>query len=195
MGARCESRVVRGPAVQGPSVQVTGSERLTCWRGTIGGMAVIHDKDRLEGATSLQAWKDAAAEQLEGMQQVDIAGSADSKNPEEAAEISAGIRLRVAPVLSRRAMAMAVRYSLYLLEKRAPGPGVEVRVAPYAAVKVLEGPASDPHNLTPPDVIELEPAVWLRLACGITRWQEEKDAGHITAVGPRDDLHRFLPLV
>lgn len=158
-------------------------------------MAVIHDKDRLEGATSLQAWKDAAAEQLEGMQQVDIAGSADSKNPEEAAEISAGIRLRVAPVLSRRAMAMAVRYSLYLLEKRAPGPGVEVRVAPYAAVKVLEGPASDPHNLTPPDVIELEPAVWLRLACGITRWQEEKDAGHITAVGPRDDLHRFLPLV
>lgn len=167
-------------------------------------MAVIHDKDRLEGATSLQAWKDAAAEQLEGMQagcaarlanSADTAGSADSKNPEEAGGVPAGIRLRVAPVLSRRAMAMAVRYSLYLLEKRAPGPGVEVRVAPYAAVKVLEGPASDPHNLTPPDVIELEPAVWLRLACGVTRWQEEKDAGHITAVGPRDDLHRFLPLV
>ena len=92
-------------------------------------------------------------------------------------------------------MAMAVRYSLYLLEKRAPGPGVEVRVAPYAAVKVLDGPASDPHNLTPPDVIELEPAVWLRMACGVTTWQEEKDEGHIAAVGPRDDLRRFLPLV
>ncbi|WP_158216085.1 sterol carrier family protein [Pseudoscardovia suis] len=108
---------------------------------------------------------------------------------------SAELRMRVSPTLGRRAMAMAVRYSLYLLEKRAPGPGVEVRVAPYAAVKVLDGPASDPHNLTPPDVIELEPVVWLRMACGVTTWQEEKDEGHIAAVGPRDDLRRFLPLV
>ena len=80
------------------------------------------------------------------------------------------------------------------MEKLAPGPGVELRIAPYAAVKILEGPKSDPHNLTPPDVIELEPAVWLRMACGFTTWQEEKDAGHISAVGVRDDLSRFLPL-
>lgn len=155
-------------------------------------MAVIHDKDRLEGATSLKAWKDAAFEQLEmlvaegdGTEQGDGVGGGNV----------AALRMRVSPTLGRRAMAMAVRYSLYLLEKRAPGPGVEVRVAPYAAVKVLDGPASDPHNLTPPDVIELEPAVWLRMACGVTTWQEEKDEGHISAVGPRDDLRRFLPLV
>ena len=55
-------------------------------------------------------------------------------------------------------------------------------------------PESDPHNLTPPDVIELEPEVWLRLACGITTWAEEKDAGHISAVGERDDLSDLLPL-
>ena len=54
---------------------------------------------------------------------------------------------------------MAVRYSLYLLEKKAPGEGVEVRVAPWGAIKILDGPASDPHNLTPPDVIELDPDV------------------------------------
>ena len=80
------------------------------------------------------------------------------------------------------------------LERKAPGPGVEVRVAPWGAVKILDGPASDPHNLTPPDVIELDPEVWLRLAAGITTWSQEKDAGRITAVGERDDLSDLLPL-
>ncbi len=90
---------------------------------------------------------------------------------------------------------MAVRYSLYLLEKKAPGEGVEVRVAPWGAIKIFDGPASDPHNLTPPDVIELDPDVWMRLATGITSWDEEKDAGRITAVGERDDLSGLLPLL
>lgn len=89
---------------------------------------------------------------------------------------------------------MAVRYSLHLLECKAPGSSVEVRVAPWGAVKILDGPASDPHNLTPPDVIELEPNVWLRLACGITTWDEERQAGHISAVGERDNLSELLPL-
>ena len=74
-----------------------------------------------------------------------------------------------------------------------PGVG-DGRVAPWGAVKILDGPESDPHNLTPPDVIELDPEVWLRLACGITTWAEEKDAGHISAVGERDDLSDLLPL-
>lgn len=69
---------------------------------------------------------------------------------------------------------MAVRYSLHLLEKKAPGEGVEVRVAPWGAIKILDGPASDPHNLTPPDVIELEPDVWMRLAAGITAGRRKK---------------------
>ncbi len=47
-------------------------------------------------------------------------------------------------------------------------------MAPWGAVKILDGPASDPHNLTPADVIELDPEVWLRLATGITTWAEER---------------------
>ena len=43
-------------------------------------------------------------------------------------------------------------------------------------------------------MIELDPEVWLRLATGITTWADEKDAGHITAVGERDDLSDLLPL-
>ena len=81
---------------------------------------------------------------------------------------------------------------------RSPGTGrqhaTSPDVAPWGAVKILDGPESDPHNLTPPDVIELDPEVWLRLACGITTWAEEKDAGHISAVGERDDLSDLLPL-
>lgn len=140
-------------------------------------MAVILEKDLKRGAEALHQWSDAAHE-------ASLAADATS----------VADRLAIAPALPRPVWAMAVRYSLFLLERKAPGPGVEVRVAPWGAVKILDGPASDPHNLTPPDVIELEPEVWLRLACGITTWAEEKDAGHISAVGERDDLSDLLPL-
>ena len=130
-------------------------------------MAVIRKQDLDAGRAAFHEWNDAARTQ-----------GIDATN-----------------ALPRRLWAMAVRYSLFLLEQRAPGEGVEVRVAPWGAIKILEGPASDPHNLTPPDVIELEPEVWLSLACGLTDWDQEKDAGHITAVGERDDLSELLPLV
>ncbi|TCD54341.1 hypothetical protein EJ419_04725 [Alloscardovia theropitheci] len=138
-------------------------------------MPVIKESDIFEGETALKKWSQSARE---------LAHTAHSMDD----------LLTIYPKLSRREMAMAVRYSLYMLQLRAPGPGVEVRVAPFAAVKVLEGPKSDPHNLTPPDVIELEPDVWLRLVCGITNWSQEKDAGHISAMGIRDDLSSLLPL-
>ena len=132
-------------------------------------MAVIHEQDIPEGRASLTSWKGAASR-------------ASSASP------------FVSPDVPTRTWAMAVRYSLFLLEQLAPGGSVEVRVAPWGAVKVLEGPESDPHNLTPPDVIELEPSVWLRMACGLTSWDEERKAGHISAVSIRDDLSELLPL-
>lgn len=87
-----------------------------------------------------------------------------------------------------------MRYSLFLLERRAPALAWRCVSRRGGRIKILDGPESDPHNLTPPDVIELDPEVWLRLACGITTWAEEKDAGHISAVGERDDLSDLLPL-
>ena len=139
-------------------------------------MSAIREADMEEGRRDFLAWRDAAKE------------AAGNLGPE-------GNRLTVTPQTDRRSKAMAVRYSLHMLEIKAPGPGVEVRVAPWGAIKILDGPASDPHNLTPPDVIELDPDVWLRLAAGITSWSEEAAAGHISAVGERDDLHELLPLV
>ncbi|AKV55784.1 hypothetical protein BACT_0036 [Bifidobacterium actinocoloniiforme DSM 22766] len=139
-------------------------------------MSVIRENDVAEGRRDFLAWRDAAKE-------------AAAQAPNAAA------RLEVGPPMPRRQLAMAVRYSLHMLEIKAPGPGVEVRVAPWGAIKILDGPASDPHNLTPPDTIELDPEVWLRLAAGVTSWQEEQEAGRITALGERDDLSELLPLV
>ncbi len=139
-------------------------------------MPVIKAEDILEGETSLREW------------------AARARQEAQASHTSSEDLVTIYPRLPRRSMAMAVRYSLYMLQLRAPGPGVEVRVAPFAAAKILEGPKSDPHNLTPPDVIELEPDVWLRVACGITSWEQEREAGHISAMGERDDLSHLLPL-
>ena len=97
--------------------------------------------------------------------------------------------------LSRHAIAMATRYSLRVLEKAAPGPSVEVRVAPWGAVKILPGPDSDPHNLTPPDVVEISPMTWLALATGALSWEDAKTEGQVDTIGGRDDLvARFLPI-
>ncbi|RBP99629.1 sterol carrier family protein [Bifidobacterium xylocopae] len=139
-------------------------------------MSAIRAEDIDEGRRDFLAWRDAAKQ-------------AAIQTPDTAD------RLGVNPETPRRRLAMAVRYSLHLLEIKAPGLGVEVRVAPWGAVKILDGPASDPHNLTPPDTIELDPDVWLRLAAGVTVWSEEREAGRITAIGERDDLSELLPLV
>lgn len=138
-------------------------------------MAVILERDIKRGQCAWKAWCESANKAF--------------NNGEEAIQITSDI-LNISPIDE----ALAVRYSLYLLENRVPGCAVEVRVAPFGAVKILEGPASDPHNLTPPDVIELDPQVWLRISCGITSWQQEKQAGHISAIGERDDLSDILPL-
>ncbi|PJM78473.1 sterol carrier family protein [Bifidobacterium scaligerum] len=154
-------------------------------------MAVILEKDLARGQAAFAQWCHAAHESLVSAESMGSLESADNHGTTAAPDLA----LSVSPALPRNIWAMAVRYSLFLLERRAPGPGVEVRVAPWGAIKILDGPESDPHNLTPPDVIELDPDVWLRLAAGITTWAQEKGAGHITAVGERDDLSDLLPLV
>lgn len=152
-------------------------------QGRIHTMAVIREHDIPQGRDAFQQWLEAAQEY--------IVPASPSSEPES---MTLSQRLNFGPELPRPVWAMAVRYSLFLLERLAPGEGVEVRVAPWGAIKILEGPASDPHNLTPPDVIELDPDVWMRLATGVTTWSEEREAGRISAMGERDDLSDLLPL-
>ena len=93
----------------------------------------------------------------------------------------------------REALRVSVTYLLDALAALAPGRAVEVRVPPYAAVQCIEGPR---HTRgTPPNVVETDPATWLRLAAGRLSWAEAVSSGRIRASGPRADLSRFLPLL
>ncbi|MCR2762661.1 sterol carrier family protein [Microbacterium sp. zg.B48] len=93
---------------------------------------------------------------------------------------------------ARAELATAVRYLLQLLVEKAPGGSVEVRVPPFGAVQVIEGPR---HTRgTPPNVVETDPATWIALATGQEQWADAAAAGRILASGVRADLTALLPL-
>jgi hypothetical protein len=98
-----------------------------------------------------------------------------------------------APVLPNATLRIAVRALLDVLAQRAPGRSVEVRVPPYAAIQCIAGPR---HTRgTPPNVVEMAPPTWLRLATGQTSWPDEVAAGAVRASGERADLSSQLPLL
>ncbi len=92
----------------------------------------------------------------------------------------------------RAETATAVRYLLQLLVEKAPGGTVEVRVPPFGAVQVIEGPR---HTRgTPPNVVEMDAATWVALALGRRTWVEAVVAGQVHASGVRADVSPLLPL-
>nr|WP_240769618.1 sterol carrier family protein [Nocardioides sp.] len=89
-------------------------------------------------------------------------------------------------------MRLLAKHYLALLEDRAPGRSVEVRVPPFAAVQVVEGVR---HTRgTPPAVIETDAGTWIALATGTLSWTEAVADGRVQASGERTDLSAFLPL-
>ncbi|QDP97764.1 hypothetical protein FOE78_19270 [Microlunatus elymi] len=97
--------------------------------------------------------------------------------------------------IPRQPLAIACRSLCGWLERRHPGRSVEVRVPPYAAVQCGIGPQGPTHTRgTPPNVVETEPLVFLRLATGRLDWQRAKAARQIAASGQRADLSEALPI-
>lgn len=92
----------------------------------------------------------------------------------------------------RTDLATAVRYLLQLLDEKAPGNSVEVRVPPFGAVQVIQGPR---HTRgTPPNVVEMDAATWIAVATGAEAWADAETAGRIAASGTRASLVDVLPL-
>lgn len=92
----------------------------------------------------------------------------------------------------RQALATAVRYLLQLLDEKAPGNSVEVRVPPFGAVQVVQGPR---HTRgTPPNVVEMDAATWIAVATGAEEWADAAASGRVLASGTRADLADVLPL-
>ena len=92
----------------------------------------------------------------------------------------------------RATVATAVRWTLDLLARGAPGSSVEVRVPPFGVVQCVTGPR---HTRgTPPNVVESDATTWLALATGELTWQEALEDGRVRASGERADLAAWLPL-
>jgi hypothetical protein len=92
----------------------------------------------------------------------------------------------------RAALRDAVRALLTDLAKQAPGRSVEVRVPPYGAVQCGTGPR---HTRgTPPNVVEMDPVTWIRLATGRLTWADALAEGRIQASGNRADLSGYVPV-
>ena len=86
-----------------------------------------------------------------------------------------------------------VKHYLAVLEERAPGRSVEVRVPPYAAVQVVPGVR---HTRgTPPAVVETDAATWLARVTGDLDWEAAVADGRVRASGERSDLGELLPLL
>lgn len=98
----------------------------------------------------------------------------------------------VAAALENGDLRLLTKHFLAVLEQRAPGRSVEVRVPPYAAVQVVPGVR---HTRgTPPAVVEMDAPTWIALATGELTWTDAESAGRLTASGERADLGPYLPL-
>ena len=94
----------------------------------------------------------------------------------------------------RDELAAAVRLSARYLAQIAPGHSVELRVPPFVAVQLIEGPR---HTRgTPPNVVETSPVEWLRLVLGLVSFAQSVDAAATSASGHlAGEIGKNLPLV
>jgi putative sterol carrier protein len=96
-------------------------------------------------------------------------------------------------VTSHEVSKESVKRYLTVLQAKAPGRAVEVRVPPYAAVQVIGGGT---HTRgTPRAVVEMDGQTWLALATGELAWSDAVADGRVHASGERADLSAYLPLV
>lgn len=95
--------------------------------------------------------------------------------------------------LDRSAVKVSVRMLAEVLAERHPGRSVEVRVPPYAAVQIGDGPT---HTRgTPPNVVECAPATFVAVVTGRRAWADALGAGEIVASGTRATLEPYVPLL
>ena len=112
--------------------------------------------------------------------------------PADPSDVAAALARRAAGDADRADLRLLTKHFLAILEQRAPGRSVEVRVPPYAAVQVVPGVR---HTRgTPPAVVEMDAATWVALATGDLAWADAEASGRVRASGERADLAPYLPL-
>ena len=112
--------------------------------------------------------------------------------PADAAEVARALESVAAGEPDRADLRLLTKHYLALLEAKAPGHSVEVRVPPYAAVQVVPGVR---HTRgTPPAVVETDALTWIALATGELTFADALAAARVSASGERTDLTTYLPL-
>ena len=112
--------------------------------------------------------------------------------PADPADVTDALGRVAAGTADRVDLRLLTKHYLAVLEQRAPGRSVEVRVPPYAAVQCVEGVR---HTRgTPPAVVEMDAATWVALATGGLAWPEAERSARVRASGERADLTPYLPL-
>ena len=94
--------------------------------------------------------------------------------------------------MDRDAERAAVKSVLAQLKALAPGNSVELRIPPYAAVQIVEGPRH--RRGTPSAVVEMDATSLLGLADGSLNWVDLVRTGRVHASGERSDLSNLFPI-
>lgn len=95
----------------------------------------------------------------------------------------------------RAALVSSCRTLAALAAERYPGRTIEVRVPPAAAVQIGFGSGPVHTRGTPPNVVETDPATFVRLGTGALSWNAALAAHLVSASGDAADLSTALPLL
>ena len=104
------------------------------------------------------------------------------------------LRGEVTATPKRPLLADACRTTARTLADELPGHAVELRVPPFVAVQCVSGPR---HTRgTPPNVVEMNPETWLKVATGLESFAEALADGRIEASGSRaGEIASALPVI
>ena len=86
----------------------------------------------------------------------------------------------------------AVKSILSALTAKAPGHAVELRIPPYSAIQLIEGPRH--RRGTPGAVVETSALILVRLASNQLTWAQAVATGALIASGERSDLSHLFPI-
>lgn len=112
--------------------------------------------------------------------------------PELEGEAALAAALADLAAADRPTLATASRYVLQVLGDAHPGRSVELRVPPFGAVQLVEGPR---HTRgTPPNVVETDARTLIALAGGHAAWADAIQDARIRASGSRSDLSGLFPI-
>lgn len=106
-----------------------------------------------------------------------------------------GVPATPAEAVHPSSLAVAVRVCAAMLQQRAPGHSVEVRIPGPAGTAFQCGDGPEHTRGTPPNVIETDPVTFVELGAGRLQWASAVGSGVARASGARADLSGLLPVI